>query len=249
MNAVEAKAHVHDGECCHHDHLRLASVADDGLLLDGERRMLALRLSLAVLCAGLLLMALAIHLALPAQRELAALVAGAAALIVSVPVFVEAWGALKNPTLHGVTDLLVATALVAAWVMGDLETAALVPLAMVVGHVLEERSLLGSREAIEALGRLTKVTARRLGASGIEEVPSERLALGDRIEVRPGDRIAADGLVRTGSSSIDTAPITGESVPVEIATGGTVAAGTINLAGRLEIEVTARRPIHPQRAG
>jgi Cd2+/Zn2+-exporting ATPase len=239
MNAVEAKAHVHDGECCHHDHLRLASVADDGLLLDGERRMLALRLSLAVLCAGLLLMALAIHLALPAQRELAALVAGAAALIVSVPVFVEAWGALKNPTLHGVTDLLVATALVAAWVMGDLETAALVPLAMVVGHVLEERSLLGSREAIEALGRLTKVTARRLGASGIEEVPSERLALGDRIEVRPGDRIAADGLVRTGSSSIDTAPITGESVPVEIATGGTVAAGTINLAGRLEIEVTA----------
>ena len=239
MNAVEVKAHVHDGDCCNHDHMRMLTVADDGLLLDGERRMLALRLSLAVLCAGLLLMALAIHVALPAQRELAALVAGAAALIVSVPVFVEAWGALKNPTLHGVTDLLVATALVAAWVMGDLETAALVPLAMVIGHVLEERSLLGSREAIEALGRLTKVTARRLGVSGIEEVPSERLALGDRIEVRPGDRIAADGVVRNGSSSIDTAPITGESVPVEIATGGTVAAGTINLAGRLEIEVTA----------
>ena len=239
MNAVEVKAHVHDGDCCNHDHLRLLTVADDGLLLAGERRMLAIRLSLAVLCAGLLVMALAIHVALPAQRELAALVAGAAALIVSVPVFVEAWGALKNPTLHGVTDLLVATALVAAWVMGDLETAALVPLAMVIGHVLEERSLLGSREAIEALGRLTKVTARRLGLAGIEEVPSERLALGDRIEVRPGDRIAADGLVRDGTSSIDTAPITGESIPVEIATGGTVAAGTINLAGRLEIEVTA----------
>lgn len=241
MNAVEVP-HVHSesGECCSHDHLRLLTAKDDGLLMDGERRRLALRLSLAALCAGLLLMALAIHVLMPAQRELAALVAGVAALIVSVPVFIEGWGALRNPTLHGVTDLLVATALIAAWVTGDLEAAALVPLAMVIGHVLEERSLLGSREAIEALGNLTKVTARRMADAGtVDEVPAERLAVGERIEARAGDRIAADGIVRAGSSAIDTAPITGESVPVEVAVGGTVAAGTINLAGRLEIEVTA----------
>ncbi len=252
MNAVHSPAHqqklalhnsqaehVHD-DCCTHDHLRLLTVADDGLLLTDERRALAIRLSLAVLCAGLLLLALAIHLLIPAQGELAQLVAGAAALIVSVPIFIEAFGALKNPTLHGVTDLLVATALIAAWVVGDLETAALVPLAMVIGHVLEERSLLGSREAIEALGKLTKVGARRIGANGdISEVPAERLAVGDRIAVRPGDRIAADGLVRLGTSAIDTAPITGESVPVEVAPGASVAAGTINLAGLIEVEVTA----------
>ena len=247
MNAVQTpaqqlKQHVHqdDGACCSHDHLGILKIADDGLLLTGERRALAIRLSLAVLCAGLLVMALGIHLILPAQQELAQLVAGAAALIVSVPIFVEAFGALKNPTLHGVTDLLVATALIAAWVVGDLETAALVPLAMVIGHVLEERSLLGSREAIEALGKLTKVGARRIGHDGIiSELPADRLVVGDRIEIRPGDRVAADGLVRTGTSAIDMAPITGESVPVEVAPGATVAAGTINLAGRIEVEVTA----------
>lgn len=245
MNAVNTpsfqpqSAHEHN-DCCNHDHLRVFTVADDGLLLTGERRALAIRLSLAVLCAGLLVLALVIHVALPAQAELAQLVAGAAALIVSVPIFVEAFGALKNPSLHGVTDLLVATALIAAWVVGDLETAALVPLAMVIGHVLEERSLLGSREAIEALGKLTKVDARRIAADGVvSEIPADRLAVGDRIEVRPGDRIAADGLVRVGSSAVDTAPITGESVPVEVAPGATVAAGTINLAGRIEVEVTA----------
>jgi heavy metal translocating P-type ATPase len=237
MNAVE-RPHVHNGACCH-DHLHTFTVADDGLLLDGERRRLAIRLSLAVLCAGLLLMALGIHVLVPEQRELAALVAGAAALIVSVPVFIEAFGALKNPSLHGVTDLLVATALIAAWVIGDLEAAALVPLAMIIGHVLEERSLLGSREAIEALGSLTKVTARRLIGGSAEEVPAEMLRVGERIEIRPGDRVAADGVVRDGSSSVDTAPITGESVPVEVAVGATVSAGTINLSGRLEVEVTA----------
>ena len=246
MNAVQTSAqqlkqHVHaeDGGCCNHDHLGILKIADDGLLLTGERRALAIRLSLAVLCAGLLVMALGIQVFLPAQGELAQLVAGAAALIVSVPIFVEAFAALKNPTLHGVTDLLVATALIAAWVVGDLETAALVPLAMVIGHVLEERSLLGSREAIEALGKLTKVGARRLRDGVISEVPADRLIVGDRIEIRPGDRVAADGLVRTGTSAIDTAPITGESVPVEVAPGATVAAGTINLAGRIEVEVTA----------
>ena len=247
MNAVHTpaqalKTHVHDdgGGCCNHDHLGILKVADDGLLLSGERRALAIRLSLAVLCAGLLVMALGIQLLLPGQQELAQLVAGAAALIVSVPIFIEAFAALKNPTLHGVTDLLVATALIAAWVVGDLETAALVPLAMVIGHVLEERSLLGSREAIEALGKLTKVGARRLDQNGLmSEVPADRLLVGDRIEIRPGDRIAADGLVRNGVSTIDTAPITGESMPVEVAPGATVAAGTINLGGRIEVEVTA----------
>lgn len=239
LTPASTPAHVHEGDCCHHDHLATFTVKDDGLLLDSERRRLATRLILAVLCAGLLLMALVIHVALPAQRELAALVAGVAAVIVSVPVFIEAWGALRRPSLHGITDLLVATALIAAWVMGDLETAALVPLAMIIGHVLEERSLLGSREAIDALGRLTKVSARRLTGPLVSEIPAERLSVGDRIEVRPGDRIAADGLVRLGNSTVDTAPITGESLPVEVAVGSSVSAGTINLAGRLEVEVTA----------
>jgi heavy metal translocating P-type ATPase len=234
--AAPAAGHDHDG-CCDHTHLNLG---DNGeLLTAGEKRALGTRLLLALLAAGLLVLALIIHLAVPAQRELANLVAGVAAALVAIPVLGEAWSSLRRPSLHGVTDQLVAVALIAAWVVGDLETAALVPLAMVIGHVLEERSLIGSREAIAALGRLTATHARRLGDDGAaHEVPVESLAAGMRVEVRPGDRCPADGVVREGSSSIDTAPITGESVPVEVAPGDTVFAGTINQQGRLVVEVT-----------
>ena len=64
------------------------------------------------------------------------------------------------------TDLLVAIALIAAWATGDLMTAAILPIVMIIGHVLEERSLLGSQEAIRAMGRLVATTTRRLAADG-----------------------------------------------------------------------------------
>ena len=81
-----------------------------------------------------------------------------------------AWQSLRHPSLHGITDRLIALALVAAWASGDLMTAALLPIVMILGHVLEERSLLGSREAIRALGRLAETTARRLRADGSAEM-------------------------------------------------------------------------------
>lgn len=228
--------HDHDG-CCDHTHISFGQSGD--LLSSAEKRALGTRLLLALVAAGLLVVSLIIHLALPAQAELASLVAGVAAALVAVPVLIEAWSSLRRPSLHGVTDQLVAVALIAAWVVGDLESAALVPLAMVIGHVLEERSLLGSREAIAALGRLAATHARRIAADGtVNEVPVESLATGMRVEVRPGDRCPGDGVVREGASSIDTAPITGESVPVEVAVGDNVFAGTINQHGRLVVEIT-----------
>jgi Zn2+/Cd2+-exporting ATPase len=236
--ALQSNAgHDHHDGCCDHTHINFG---DNGELLSKtEKRALGTRLLLALVSAGLLIIALIIHLAIPAQRELASLVAGVAAVLVAVPVLREAWSSLRRPSLHGVTDQLVAVALIAAWVVGDLETAALVPLAMVIGHVLEERSLIGSREAIAALGRLAATHARRQSDDGvINEVPVESLVAGMRVEVRPGDRCPADGIVREGTSSLDTAPITGESVPVEVAVGDSVFAGTINQYGRLIVEVT-----------
>src|SRR4051794_29051148 len=102
---------------------------------------------------------------------------------------------LRHPDLHGITDQLIALALIAAWADGDLMTAALLPLVMTIGHILEERSLLGSQEAIRALTRLTRSTARRIAASGeIEEVEAKALEIGDLIELRAGDLIPADGI-------------------------------------------------------
>src|SRR6202035_3135871 len=159
---------------------------------------------------------------------------GVAALLVAVPALSAAWQSLRHPDLHGITDQLIALALIAAWAAGDLFIAALLPLVMTLGHILEERSLLGSQEAIRALSRLTQTKARRLLANqDIEEVTAQALSIGDRIELRAGDLVPADGIVETGLSSVDTASITGESVPVEVEPGSEVYNGSINIDGRL----------------
>ncbi len=211
----------------------------DGLLAGAERLLLGLRLTLALLAAGLLVVAVGWEFAFPDDAGLANLVAGAAAALVAVPVLGAAWQSLRHPSLHGITDRLIALALVAAWASGDLMTAAILPIVMILGHVLEERSLLGSREAIRALSRLTETSARRLRPDGSVEVVATRdLRAGDLIELRAGDRVPADGVIRFGSASLDMASLTGESVPVEVETGDTVLAGSINTNGRLEVAVT-----------
>ena len=209
------------------------------LLAVAERGLLALRMTLAMVAAGLLLLAVAWQVAFPEQRTLSDLVAGGAALLVAVPVIASAWGSLRHPSLHGVTDRLICVALIAAWASGDLMTAAVLPIIMIIGHVLEERSLLGSREAIEALGQLAETHARRLNPDGTAStVATADLRLGDRIELLAGARVPADGVVRAGQASLDMASLTGESVPVEVGLGDAALAGSINTNGRLELEVT-----------
>ncbi len=110
---------------------------------------------------------------------------------------------------------------------------------MTIGHVIEERSLLGSQEAVEAIARLTRANVRKRQPDGtVTEVPVQTLLVGDLIELRAGERIPVDGLVRTGRSSLDTAPITGESVPMEVEPGASVFGGSINLNGSLVVEIT-----------
>jgi heavy metal translocating P-type ATPase len=215
-----------------------ALAADAPLLRGTERLLLGVRLTVALIAACLLAVAVGLRLLGPGQRTLADLVAGGAALLVAVPVLAAAWHSLRHPSLHGITDRLVALALVAAWASGDLMTAAVLPIVMIIGHVLEERSLLGSQEAIRALTRLTETDARRLRADGsVEIVRTAALCVGDLIEARAGDRIAADGVVRAGRASLDLASLTGESVPVDVGPGDVALAGAVNTDGRLEIEV------------
>ncbi len=206
------------------------------LLVRSERFMLGLRLTLALVAGCLLL--IAVGLRLMEARALSDLVAGGAAALVAVPVLSAAWHSLRHPSLHGITDRLVALALVAAWASGDLLTAALLPIVMTAGHVLEERSLLGSQEAIRALGRLTQATARRLRPDGTAElVDTQALRPGDVVALVAGDRVPADGIVLRGTASLDLAALTGESEPVDVAPGDTAAAGALNTDGWLDLSV------------
>lgn len=220
------------------DATRSAS-APMGLLSFDEQRAAALQLTLAMLALGLLGLGLIWRWQSPEQTGVSDLLLGAAAVMVAFPVLRAGWFAVRYPDLHGVTDLLTALAMLGAWATGDLLTAILLPIVMIFGHVLEERSVIGSHEAIASLARMTRTQARRVQADGsIVLMDNSELAKGDRVEVRAGDRIPADGRVISGNASIDTAPITGESVPVEVSAGMDIFGGAINLDGLLQIEVT-----------
>ncbi len=216
-----------------------ATTAAPSLLSSAEQRRAARQLTLAMLALGLLGLGLLWRWMLPEQTGVSQLLLGFASLLVAVPVMRSAWYSLRYPSLHGITDQLIALAMLGAWATGDLLTAALLPVIMIFGHVLEERSVIGSQEAINALGQLTRSHARLLQADGsIIEVDNGTLSAGDVVEVRAGDRVPADGRVLSGQASLDTASITGESVPVEAGVGMLVFGGAINLDGLLRVEVT-----------
>ena len=209
------------------------------MLSSAEQRSAARQLTLAMLALGLLALGLVWRWFMPLQVGTSQLLLGFASLLVAVPVMRSAWYSLRYPSLHGITDQLIALAMLGAWATGDLLTAALLPIIMIFGHVLEERSVIGSQEAIHALGKLTRSQARLFQADGrLLEVDNSTLKTGDQVEVRAGDRVPADGVVLAGQASLDTASITGESVPLEVSAGMPIYGGAINLDGLLRVEVT-----------
>ncbi|MEM9784796.1 MAG: cation-transporting P-type ATPase, partial [Pseudomonadota bacterium] len=215
----------------------LRAEAGDALSLD-EKWSLGSRLVLAVVAAWLLVLSWAIRWWLPEQEDLGLICVGLSSVLISLPLFRNAWRSLTSNEIGGLTDQLVVTAIIAAWVTGHLDAAALVPLAMVLGHVLEERSLFGTREAIAALGALTETTARRWNGTDWEVTKAAGLRRGDVVELRPGDFVPADVIVLTGRSAIDASAITGESVPFDVGEGEPVAAGSIATDGLLTAKVT-----------
>ncbi|MCB1476428.1 MAG: heavy metal translocating P-type ATPase [Rhodobiaceae bacterium] len=120
------------------------------------------------------------------------------------------------------------------------EASAVVLTLVLAGKLLEARAKRGASAAVRALMDLRPRVAVKIDENGIEqEVPVDALEVGDRILVRPGGRIPADGVIRAGAGEIDEALVTGESVPVARAEGDRVIEGAINGTGRLEIEVAA----------
>jgi P-type Cu2+ transporter len=110
---------------------------------------------------------------------------------------------------------------------------------MLLGHWIEMRSITQAHGALQELAKLLPDTAVRLDAAGnTREVPVAELKRGDRLLIRPGASIPADGIVEEGKSALNESMITGESNPVDKATGDTVIAGTVNGQGSLRIEVT-----------
>jgi Cd2+/Zn2+-exporting ATPase len=163
------------------------------------------------------------------------------ALILGYPIVVTAVTDLRRGLLT--TNELVALAVLVAFgsanfAVGGYQEAGVVAFFMLMGQIIETRTAEGARASIESLIKLTPPKARRVTKTGEEEVETKLLAIGDVIRVRPGDNVAADGVILTGQGSFNQSTITGESLPVDKKPGDEVFAGTQNLTGALEIKVT-----------
>ncbi|MGE3507732.1 MAG: copper-translocating P-type ATPase [Vicinamibacterales bacterium] len=109
---------------------------------------------------------------------------------------------------------------------------------MLLGHWIEMRSVMGASRALEELAKLMPSDAHKLMPDGsVKDVPLSELAVNDKVLIKPGEKIPADGVIAAGESSVDEAMLTGESTPVAKKTGGKVIGGSINGEGSLTIEV------------
>ncbi len=162
------------------------------------------------------------------------------AIILSLPIY---WEAVKD-LCHGKVGMneLVALALLAAFAREDYPIAGAVAFFMLISITIEKRTAIGAEAAIEAVVRMTPRTARRLKEDGSEEEIDaiHDLKLGDICRVRPGENFPADGKIRKGNTTVNQASITGESLPADKNEGDDVFAGTLNLTGLVEFEVTRK---------
>ncbi|MBU2602594.1 MAG: heavy metal translocating P-type ATPase [Actinobacteria bacterium] len=145
--------------------------------------------------------------------------------------------ALRNRTLN--INALMSVAVTGAIVIGEWPEAAMVMVLFALAEVIESLSLDRARRAIRQLMAMAPETATVQGEDGRwAEVETKRVAVGSIVRVGPGGRIPLDGAIANGSSTVNQAPITGESMPVEKEGGDQVFAGTINGAGSFEYRVT-----------
>ncbi|MFI1735925.1 heavy metal translocating P-type ATPase [Streptomyces acidicola] len=146
------------------------------------------------------------------------------------------WGHAGMPGMRHGFDLTVSRTESSSAIY--LEVAAGVVALILLGRFLEARSKRRAGAALRALMELGAKDVCVLRGAGEVRVPVDRLAVGDRFVVRPGEKIATDGTVVEGASAVDASMLTGESVPVDVTAGDAVTGGTVNAGGRLVVEAT-----------
>ena len=171
-------------------------------------------------------------------KALGLAMAAAAISLSGFSTYSKGLAALRRGQLN--MNALMGVAVTGAFLIGQWPEAAMVMALYALAELIEARSVDRARNAIKSLLKLTPDTAEVRQADGQwRELAAVQVALGAVARVKPGARIPLDGLVTAGSSAVNQAPVTGESIPVDKAIGDPVFAGTINETGILEFEVTA----------
>lgn len=167
-----------------------------------------------------------------------AILAVVAILTCGLGTYRKGWIALRNGNLN--INALMSIAVTGAVLIGQWPEAAMVMVLFNIAELIEARALDRARNAVRDLLALTpQIATARQSDGSWKEIPVANLNLEDWVRVRPGERIAVDGIIVEGTSAIDQAAITGESLPVDKTIGDTVYAGTVNTTGAFDYRVTA----------
>jgi Cu2+-exporting ATPase len=157
-----------------------------------------------------------------------------------------AWTSLRHRMLN--MSVLIAVGVLAAWlssvfltIVGDetfFEAAAMLVTFVLFGHWMEMKSRKGTSDSLRALFDIVPPSATVIRDGEEREIPSSEIVVGDVVRLKPGDKVAVDGIVKTGSSSIDESLVTGESIPVQKQVGDEVVGGSVNQSGTLTYQAT-----------
>ncbi|HHS89128.1 MAG TPA: heavy metal translocating P-type ATPase, partial [Rhodobacteraceae bacterium] len=190
---------------------------------------------MVILTGAMLGLAFLLSFILPRFADYAFLIA---ALVALVPLVRKAWaGALAGQPFT--IETLVSLAVVGAIGLGEIAEAAVVVFFFLVGELLEMVAAGKARKSVQALADLVPKTAFLVEDGKAREVDAAQLTVGDLIEVRPGDRVPADGVITEGNTAVDLSAVTGESVPRRMGPGDEVFAGAINADGAIRLRVEA----------
>jgi Cu2+-exporting ATPase len=157
-----------------------------------------------------------------------------------------AWTSLRHRMLN--MSVLIAVGVLAAWlssvfltIVGEetfFEAAAMLVTFVLFGHWMEMKSRKGTSDSLRALFDIVPPSATVIRDGEEREIPSSEIVVGDVVRLKPGDKVAVDGIVKTGSSSIDESLVTGESIPVQKQVGDEVVGGSVNQSGTLTYQAT-----------
>lgn len=152
--------------------------------------------------------------------------------------YVKGLAAVRNLRLN--INALMTVAVTGAFLIGQWPEAAMVMALYAIAELIEARSVDRARNAIKGLLDMTPQTAEVRKADGSwQEQPAKSAVVGSVMRIKPGARVPLDAVIMSGETSVDQAPVTGESIPVDKTAGDSVFAGTINLTGTIEARVTS----------
>lgn len=202
-----------------------------------EKRKLSVEITTAMIALVCLVTGLLYKGIFPEQTAVTGLIYSVGVLVEGLPLLATAIRGFLQRDVTNAMEILVSIAVLACYITGQHELAILIPVVLSVVHFLEERSIMGGRDAIEGLKQMQATDAVLETEDGEVTVEVQALKRGDIIIVRPGMGLPIDGTVIWGNSNIDQKSLTGEPLPAAVTVGDTVYAGTTNLDGMIKVRV------------